>query len=617
MTVSALVLMPVVAIAQDSTPPAEASVNVPAEQPAPEPSPIVEAPPVVDAPPVVVEPPVQETPVTEPPDVPVLAEQIPTVAQEPSDAVPTPEMAPTEITAPTATVVAPTPTERIWVNTDTVALNSGAAALSLGPGESRTITLVYTVTTPRTSTTVSADLAGATDGWRIDSAGLPDANPAASQTTWTNVSAMTPGTLFEIPFTIVAPSILYSDQSVMLRVWSGAEGTSGPETGIAPSSPFAITLTATAPVNTDTALVEGAPVATLGSAEQAIMTVVYNVTTYRTGTALRAYIADESGNVAEGWTVTAVATGTESVTDSGALVPGSTFRQAFTVTSPAYVHADQAVTLRLSSTATNPLGVTPVLDGHIIATFDADATPAAPTLACDTVDSQINCKLDADRSDVTSATISISAPAGWSFVVNGQSVTSDASLTLGADGTVPESFTITPSYDGGCPDADASLAASMRMPISYANVDAVSLETALELPAPVFSPMPPLVSIDPVQFGEIRWNGDAWETVNASTIATIRQEGCGIAGAYDVQVQVLGAAPGVQPVIVGTSSGYEGISGSASPVDPNGAPVTVAHIESGFSGTGTLTIHFALSPTSDAVPGTHTMTIGIAVVNGQ
>jgi hypothetical protein len=118
-------------------------------------------------------------------------------------------------------------------NTDTLWLADGVSEYSLQEGESVTIPVIYSVTTPRTFTTIAAELVNAPEGWTISAAGLVDGNGALSLGKWVETTTLEPGASFTLPITITAPATVDVDHSVGLRVWSTAAGVNGEETGVA------------------------------------------------------------------------------------------------------------------------------------------------------------------------------------------------------------------------------------------------------------------------------------------------------------------------------------------------------------------------------------------------
>jgi hypothetical protein len=118
-------------------------------------------------------------------------------------------------------------------NTDTLWLADGVSEYSLQEGESVTIPVIYSVTTPRTFTTIAAELVNAPEGWTISAAGLVDGNGALSLGKWVETTTLEPGASFTLPITITAPATVEADHRVGLRIWSTAAGVNGEETGVA------------------------------------------------------------------------------------------------------------------------------------------------------------------------------------------------------------------------------------------------------------------------------------------------------------------------------------------------------------------------------------------------
>jgi hypothetical protein len=244
LTIVLLTASPIATIAQGeglatSGATAEGSAPEPAEQVVP----VVEQPTSVPVPPTAV-PPTAVPPTAVPPTaVPPTA--IPT-------AVPT-EIPPTAVPTQEPTAV---PTEQVWVNTDTLRVTDGVTAYTVQQGASATVAITYTVTTPRTSTTLYARLSGGADGWAISSPQLPDADPTATTAVWTEAATLQPGTAFTLPIVITAPATVAQDHAVSLHLWSVAAGEKGQETGIAKTDLRFATITALAPPPTPTPTIE-------------------------------------------------------------------------------------------------------------------------------------------------------------------------------------------------------------------------------------------------------------------------------------------------------------------------------------------------------------------------
>jgi hypothetical protein len=135
----------------------------------------------------------------------------------------------------TETDAAQTESEPVVIpdNTDTLWIADGVSEYSLQQGESVTIPVTYSVTTPRTSTTIAAELVNATEGWSISAAGFADGNASATVGNWLETATLEPGASFTMSLTITAPATVDADHSVGLRVWSTAAGVNGKETGVA------------------------------------------------------------------------------------------------------------------------------------------------------------------------------------------------------------------------------------------------------------------------------------------------------------------------------------------------------------------------------------------------
>ena len=153
----------------------------------------------------------------------------------------------------------PTPTEQVWVNTDAMRLTDGVTTFTLKQGEAATFSVTYDVTTPRTSTTIYAELVGQVDGWTITSADLADTDPGATTAAWTQTATTEPGSSFTTMVAVTAPKTVTADHSVTLRLWSTAEGTKGQETGVAKADHDDATFAVIAPAPTPTPTVAAKP----------------------------------------------------------------------------------------------------------------------------------------------------------------------------------------------------------------------------------------------------------------------------------------------------------------------------------------------------------------------
>lgn len=244
LTIVLLTASPIATIAQGE---GLSTAEVPAEAPA-----VVE--PVAEQPTAV---PVQPTSVP-PTAVPPTA--VPPTAVPPTAVPPTaiPTAVPTQVPPTAVPTQEPTavPTEKVWVNTDALRVTDGVTTHTVQQGASATVSITYTVTTPRTSTTIYARLSGATDGWTITSPQLPDADPAATTAAWTEAATLQPGTAFTLPIVITAPATVAQDHAVSLHLWSVANGEKGQETGVAKTDLRIATITALAPPPTPTPTIE-------------------------------------------------------------------------------------------------------------------------------------------------------------------------------------------------------------------------------------------------------------------------------------------------------------------------------------------------------------------------
>ena len=534
--------------------------------------------------------------------------------------VPTATIAPTAIVAPTATI-APTPTEQVWVNTDVMRLTDGVTTFTLKQGEAATFSVTYDVTTPRTSTTIYAELVGKVDGWTLASPELGDTDPGATTAAWTQTTTIEPSASFAMKVTVTAPKTVSADHNVTLRLWSTAEGTKGQETGVSRSDVSPVTITAIAPPNTDTIIQDGPAELALLPGETVSANFNYSVTTARYSTVLYASLVDENGNVAEGWTIVAEGATTASWTDNSAVTRGSSFSFTYEIASPENVRVPHDVHLVIRSEVATVTDVTSAVEDEIVALLSVAATPAKPSVSCDSSDAGFTCTLNADREDVESGVLTITGAPGWTFAANGVDVpeTGVDLDSLSADGTLPGSVYILAVAPDVCtyPAVTGQPSAKVSIDYTYTNVPDARAESTVTLASPTSEAVAPSVEIAPLDFGTLTWDGTSWGTAQASTTATISRDGCGDQGTFDVQIQVFSGTPGLRPTLTDASSSNAYITTVEVSGDPNSGPVTIARVPGGFSGTAQVQLDFVLTPDDDAPVGEQTMTIEVTTVAGQ
>ena len=504
----------------------------------------------------------------------------------------------------------------VWVNTDAITLVDGITEFTLDPGASQTIALRYAVTTPRTSTTIHAALIDAPAGWTLSTPNLVDDDPSPLAASWIEHSTVNPETVFLLPIVLTAPATVPDTHTVSLRVWSTATGTNGEEVGVAQSSSPILTATAVAPpiVNTDSVQLIGEANQSIASGESVTVAMTYNVTTPRQGTTVRAALVDEAGNTPEGWTLDA-----SEVVDVTALTPGSAFTAAFTITAPEFVEVAHSVSLRIWSETNTDTGNEDGISAQDIANVAVAAAPAEPTIFCEPEDGDaFICTVDPDRKDAISGTLTVMSESGWSFTANGVPVPETGVLDLGsimADGALEGSVTVIPNFGAGCADGSQDYIATVAVDYTYTSAANARAETSVGFAIPAPEPVAPSVSIAPLDFGTLTWNGESWGTAEASTTLTISRDGCGDLGAYDIQIQMHGDTPGFNPVFIGGASANPDIEILETKSDLNAVPATVARATSSFTGTAEITLEFQLTPGSDVMVGPHQKEISVTMIN--
>lgn len=544
--------------------------------------------------------PVETQPILLPTDVPVLIPS-PSPTEIP--------VVPTEIPSPTPTEVPPPP-----VNTDTVTLLEGVSSYTLEPGGAQSISLLYAVTTPRASTTLYAELLGAGEGWTLASPALVDADAGPARAAWTESMTLLPGTSFVVPITVTAPASVTETHAVSLLVWSTAAVPAGVEDGVVNAGVPLADFTVVAPppiLNTDWLQVAGESSLSIPSGGSAEISLAYTVTTPRVSTTLHVELLDEAGNPAPGWTLSPGST----VTDTSALEPGMTFSTSVTVLAPAFVEVSHVVSLVVWSDATIPDGSEAGVTRQVVASVAVAATPAEPTLECESGgEGQFTCRTDPDRPDVIEGSLLISGPPGWTFRANDAPVPESGLIDLAAvmeSATLSEPISILATYEARCADFSQSHMATIRAHYHYQNVDAVVVEAIVPVQPPPQEPVTPSVSMQALDFGVLRWDGSSWGSSEADSTVVVSREGCGDLGAFDVYLEVVEAAPGLEPVLISARTSGTGIVPGTSASSLSNGPVPIAHATSDFTGVGEIVLGFYLEPGLDAQVGTHQIEIRV------
>jgi hypothetical protein len=189
-------------------------------------------------------------------------------------------LAPAEPTLPTAPATAPveptlaptvtpmrtlTPTPRI-PNTDTLTPASDMSPVTLQPGQTRQYTYIYAATTPRTGTTIHAELradGGSADGWLLQAqAGAGALIGSGTTVDVTETGSLTPGSTFPLTIAVQAPANVIAPQTVSLYIGSTATAESGEVERGVPGAERAAQLAVTPPAKNRTLLAPAVTAAT-------------------------------------------------------------------------------------------------------------------------------------------------------------------------------------------------------------------------------------------------------------------------------------------------------------------------------------------------------------------
>ncbi len=120
----------------------------------------------------------------------------------------------------------------------------------------------------------------------------------------------------------------------------------------------------------------------------------------------------------------------------------------------------------------------------------------------------------------------------------------------------------------------------------------------------------PEVTMQPVVFDPLAWDGTSWGTSHGSSAITIANDGCPTSVAHSVVVSVSSSNPAMVPV-VSTASVADGnlVAGVG---DGGELGTNVAYVPAGYQGTGTILVQFALSPPADMDAGGYSFTFNVA-----
>lgn len=562
------------------------------------------------------------TPPPEPTEPPLEPTAEPTV-DSPADTPPPPPVEEQE-PEPEPELADPGEDSEEWLNEDTLSVIEGGSSLSLEPGATGVVTLGYSVTTPRSSTTIHAQLLNANEGWMLSSPTFADNNPSHTGASWTEVATLAPGGSFALPVHVSAPAGVAETHTVTLAVWSTATTDAGEETGSPESHILTATVVVPEIINTDTVHLDGESVRTVESGDQVTISLTYEVTTPRQGTAVYARLVDANGATPEGWTL-------ENPTPANheALGPGSWFTTTWTVTSPAFVEAPHSVSLQFWSVATTADGEEAGVERQDVATIEVAATPAAPVIVCEQADGTIACAVDADRADVTAGSMTITGADGWSFTANGLPVAGNEPVDLGVvmgDGVFSGEFGLVPVFDAGCLDAPRQDTARLDIAYSYSHAPEATTGTTVTLDAPLPVSVTPGVSTTPLAFGALTWSNGAWSTVRQTvTIAIPEVEGdcTRLADNWEIRVSTDGMSGADGGVIPAGAITYVGVSQDGAPagivpadgptaLSPNG--IVIASGDGSVAGGTSWDVTFELAPGDDVTADAYTGTIVVDIV---
>lgn len=123
-----------------------------------------------------------------------------------------------------------------------------------------------------------------------------------------------------------------------------------------------------------------------------------------------------------------------------------------------------------------------------------------------------------------------------------------------------------------------------------------------------------VISMQPVDFGSLQWDGKSWGTAYATTTVTVSNESpCPTSQSHLIQVEVIASNPGMTPVISSVSMPGSVLTAVAKS-DEKAATVGVASVPAGFEGTAEVRIDLVLTPAPEVDPGSHTFNFQAAVV---
>lgn len=186
---------------------------------------------------------------------------------------------------------------------------------------------------------------------------------------------------------------------------------------------------------------------------------------------------------------------------------------------------------------------------------------------------------------------------------DGQTLTFDVTVTRTSCVVGEAQLTIHSDVNVKSADESLQIARSGELPLATRLVSvASSNQDAL------------VISMQPVDFGSLQWDGKSWGTAYATSTVTVSNESpCSTSQSHLIKVEVNASNPGMTPVISSVSMPGSVLTAVAKS-DEKAATVGVASVPAGFEGTAEVRVEFVLTPAPDVDPGSHTFNFQAAVV---
>lgn len=122
----------------------------------------------------------------------------------------------------------------------------------------------------------------------------------------------------------------------------------------------------------------------------------------------------------------------------------------------------------------------------------------------------------------------------------------------------------------------------------------------------------PVVTLQPVSFGTLRFDGEKWGTAHAASTVTVVHEGCPIITDQEVRFHITSGNQGLVPRVHSVSNGNTALIQTElrheSPESTH-----IATIPAGFQGRTEFTVELVLSPDPEVVPGDHSFDLSVTV----